>query len=65
MLLSLWSDIPQFEYYREFDKTTVEFDKANGRPKYFWYRVDKSFLKKMSPRIQVRSAPLAKLGCFA
>ena len=42
------ADIPQFEYYREFDKTTAEFDKANGRPKYFWYRVDKSFLKKMS-----------------
>lgn len=42
------ADIPQFEYYREFDKTTAEFDKANGRPKYFWYRVDKSFLKEMS-----------------
>ena len=42
------ADIPQFEYYREFDKTTAEFDKANGRPKYFWYRVDKSFLKVMS-----------------
>ena len=42
------ADIPQFEYYREFDKTTAEFDKANGRPKYFWYRVDKSFLKQMN-----------------
>jgi len=42
------ADIPQFEYYREFDKTTAEFDKANGRPKYFWYRVDKSFLKEMN-----------------
>ena len=42
------ADIPQFEYYREFDKTTAEFDRANGRPKYFWYRVDKSFLKQMN-----------------
>lgn len=42
------ADIPQFEYYREFDKTTAEFDKANGRPKYFWYRVERDFVKKMN-----------------
>jgi len=42
------ADIPQFEYYREFDKTTAEFDKANGRPKYFWYRVDKHFKKRVN-----------------
>jgi len=42
------ADIPQFEYYREFDKTTAEFDKANERPKYFWYRVDRDFVKKMN-----------------
>ncbi|MCF2922917.1 hypothetical protein L1264_20875 [Pseudoalteromonas sp. APAL1] len=42
------ADIPQFEYYREFDKTTAEFDKANCRPKYFWYRVERKFAKQMN-----------------
>ncbi len=41
------ADIPQFEYYREFDNTTAEFDLNNNRPKHFWYRVSPQFIKKM------------------
>ncbi|SFC96022.1 hypothetical protein [Pseudoalteromonas denitrificans] len=41
------ADIPNFEYYRIFDKTTCEFDKQHNRPRDFWYRVTKKQFKNV------------------
>jgi len=44
------ADIPQFECYREYDLTTVAYDKKHGRTANFWRRVDKKFMKKVSSK---------------
>ena len=42
------ADIPQFEKYRAYDPTTVDYDQKHGRPANFWRRVDRKFMKKVS-----------------
>jgi len=57
------ADIPRFEQFRQSDKLTAELDQKNNRPIDFWYRVDKTFYKKVL-KIVLKTIDAFPEGCL-